>query len=202
MGIPIDWEEDRKILHYSSEDLWIWTYEGELDLKSNRVIDACIYKINEDTYKMWYKDEANHSYTTAASSKDLYHFEVLGVEIDDCPQEGPNVFELGGKKWMISDCWDGLAVYSSDDYINWKRCKNILKESGTRMLDQGVGHHADVVVVNERAYIFYFCHPFHTSHVGERNFGNPNSAFLQVAELKIENNILVCNRNEEIELVL
>ena len=58
----------------------------------------------------------------AAQSTDLYKWEVVGEEISDCSQEGPNVFELGGKKWMICDCWKGLSAYVSDDFINWKRC--------------------------------------------------------------------------------
>lgn len=202
-GIPTDWNEKRRMLHYTSMNLWDWKYERELNLGSERVIDACIYKVADETYKMWYKDECNHSYTTAAISKDLYDFKVTGVEVDDCPQEGANVFELGGKIWMISDYWKGLAVYTSKDYLTWKRCPDILDKSGTRNMDVGFGHHADVVVFSDRAYIFYFCHPY-ANECNEKNKDNrllnPNMAVVQVAELKVKGEALVCSRNEDVDL--
>lgn len=110
-GIPTDWNYERRMLHYTGDNLWKWKFQGEVHLSSNRVIDACIYEIAPHVYKMWYKDENNNSYTYAAISKDLYQWEVLGAEVIDCPHEGPNVFELGGVKWMITDFWNGLAVY-------------------------------------------------------------------------------------------
>lgn len=201
-GIPTDWEQPRRLLHYTSQNLWNWEYQGDIQLNSNRVIDACIYKIDDTTYKMWYKDEDNSSKTSAAISKDLYHFEVMGAEIEDCSQEGPNVFELSGKKWLISDYWKGLAVYTSEDYKNWKRCPDILDKSGTREMDVGYGHHADVVVVQDRAYIFYFCHPFSNELEKVSEEGYKNSAVVQVAELKVSNNFIVCNRNEAVSLIL
>ena len=101
------------------------------------MIDACVYEIAPHTYKMWYKDEDKESRTYAAVSYDLYHWDVVGEEVADCGQEGPNVFELGGKIWMISDFWNGLAVYTSEDYTHWTRCEDILRESGTRAMDTG-----------------------------------------------------------------
>lgn len=110
-GIPTTWEYPRHILHYTSENLWDWTYQSTLQLSSERVIDACVYEVCPGVYKMWYKDENHDSHIYAAQSTDLYQWEVVGEEISDCSQEGPNVFELGGKKWMICDCWKGLSAY-------------------------------------------------------------------------------------------
>ena len=81
------------------------------------MIDACVYEVCPGVYKMWYKDENHDSHIYAAQSTDLYKWEVVGEEISDCSQEGPNVFELGGKKWMICDCWKGLSAYVSDDLL-------------------------------------------------------------------------------------
>ena len=68
-----------------------------------------------------------------------------------------DVFELGGKKWMICDCWKGLSAYVSDDFINWKRCPgNLLVEPGKDPSDQTNGHHADILVENGEAEIYYF----------------------------------------------
>lgn len=200
-GIPTDWEYPRKILHYVSKNLWDWAYQGEVNLDSPRVIDACVYEISPGLYKMWYKDEARESRTYAAVSSDLHDWKVVGEEVSDCAQEGPNVFMLGGKIWMVSDFWRGLAVYTSEDFTQWTRCKNILEKSGTRSMDVGLGHHADVVVRGDRAYLFYFCHPFATELPEDGNDKKQlteqerNKAVVQVAELFVQDGCLVCDRN-------
>lgn len=203
-GIPVDWDYPRRMLHYISVNLWDWTFAGRVDLESERVIDACIYEVKPHRYKMWYKDEDNGSKTTAAVSEDLYHWTVLGAEVTDCAQEGPNVFELGGSKWMISDYWKGLAVYRSEDFSHWIRCRDILNKSGSRPMDRGWGHHADVVVRNGRAFIFYFCHPYACE--GEAEGKEPsglteqewNKAVVQVAELVIREGELWCDRDAQV----
>ena len=207
-GVPTDWEYPRWLLHYTSANLWDWTFAGRLNLDSERVIDACIYEIEPHLYKMWFKDEDKNSHTYVAISRDLYNWEPMGAEITDCSQEGPNVFELGGIKWMISDFWSGLAVYRSDDFKNWTRCSNILTESGERPMDKGLGHHADVVVRGDRAYIFYFCHPFARERrkMTEEELAaymslpacERNKAVVQVAELVVRDGELYCDRNAQV----
>ena len=204
-GIPTDWNYPRKMLHYTSDNLWDWHFEGRIDLGSERVIDACVYEISPGEYKMWFKDEDNNSFTTAAVSSDLYKWKVLGPEITDCSQEGPNVFELGGKIWMISDYWHGLAVYRSEDFAHWTRCGDILNKSGVRPLDQGLGHHADIVVRDDRAFIFYFCHPFAgepgtgtAEEAKKRSKADRSRAMIQAAELTVKNGELVCDRDAEV----
>lgn len=200
-GIPTDWDYPRQMLHYTSANLWDWTFSGRVDLGSERVIDACVYEVSPRQYKMWYKDENNASKTSAAVSSDLYHWTVLGEEITDCAQEGPNVFELGGVKWMISDFWRGLAVYRSDDFSHWSRCADILNESGKRPMDQGLGHHADVVVRGKRAFLFYFCHPYACEISQEEKLfsslteADKNRAVVQVVELTVRDGGLYCDRN-------
>lgn len=90
------------------------------------MIDACVHPIGNGQYKMWYKDENHDSYTYSAISNDLYHWDVCGKEIDYNSHEGSNVFELGGKKWMITDEWNGLGVYETQDYTHWERQGYIL----------------------------------------------------------------------------
>jgi hypothetical protein len=203
-GIPEDWDYPRKILHYTSQNLWDWSYQGQVDLKSGRVIDACVYETAPNQYKMWYKDEEKDSRIYAAVSEDLYNWEVLGEEIGDCAQEGPNVFELGEKKWLVSDFWDGLAVYCSDDFAHWVRKDNILTESGSRAMDKGLGHHADVLVKDGRAYIFYFCQPFaYEKDPKPADFDSlsprvRNLAVVQAAELVVRDGKLCCDRDAKV----
>lgn len=205
-GIPQNWECERKILHYVSKDLWSWSFEKELVLSSDRVIDACVAQLSGDRWKMWYKDEKHDSFTYTAYSSDLYNWEAGGAEITDCPHEGPNVFYFHDKYWMITDPWNGLGVYVSEDASSsWSRCPNILQEPGNRKDDGAIGNHADVLVVKDKAYIFYFTHPqLDATRRNDPSFELQychRRSSVQVAELKEENGILVCDRDRvEIDL--
>ncbi len=199
-GIPDSWEGySRAILHYTSKNLWDWEFQSKLKLSSDRVIDACVIHLNDDRWKMWYKNEADHSYSYTAYSNDLYHWTNGEAEITDCPHEGTNVFRFKNKYWMVTDCWEGLGVYVSQDAYNWKRCSNILDEPGSRPDDGTIGNHADVLVCNGRAYIFYFTHP-EVSKDERKAPGflweyKSKRSSLQVAELIYKNGELSCDRN-------
>ena len=204
-GIPSTWDHPRSILHYTSDNLWDWEFQSKLPLSSERVIDACVIQTPNSTWKMWYKDEVNHQHTYTAYSDDLYQWKVGSAEITDCPHEGPNVFYFGGQYWMITDPWHGLGVYKSCDATKWTRCANVLNEPGKRLDDGTIGAHADVLVYKERAYLFYFTHP----EVSETQRSNPDFIWeyrhrrssIQVAELKIVDGELVCDRdNVELDI--
>ncbi len=202
-GIPTDWDYPRHILHYTADNLWHWKYEGVVPLSSERVIDACVFRLPDGQYKMWYKDEDHESHSYAAVSPDLYHWTVVGDEVSYNHHEGPNVFSFGGKNWMITDEWDGLGVYETEDFRHFRRNGVILKEPGNRPQDARLGHHADVLVSGGRAYIFYFCHPGD----GPENTGAAASqgrerAVVQAAELQVIDGKLVCDRDLDTELLL
>lgn len=201
-GIVSSWEYPRTILHYTSSDLWNWDFQSELQLSSERVIDACVHPMSDGRFKMWYKDELHESHTWSAVSEDLDHWTVCGPEITDCPHEGPNVFFFHDLWWMITDTWNGLGVYKSTDAQHWQRCPDILKEPGIRKDDGTIANHADVLVYQGHAYIFYFTHP--ELKAEERN--HPDFSWkgrgyeqrrtsLQAAELISQNGILVCDRD-------
>ena len=203
-GVPADWVGDRNILHYTSKDLWHWKYEGALELSSRRVIDACIYPLPGGGWRMWYKDEADDSHTHYADSPDLYTWTHGGTATRDQSQEGPNVFALGGKYWMIADVWAGLGVYESDDLTHWRRQEgDLMSGPGVRPGDTNRAHHADVLVSGEDAYIFYFTHP-----LAARKPENPAEALamrgscLQAALLKVINGRLTAIRDEPFDFRL
>ena len=89
-----------------------------------------------------------------------------------------------GKNWLILDSWDGLSVYSSEDFENWeKQEKNILRIPGIGVDDKVKGGHPDVVVQGERAFVFYFTHPGRIpANKGIDNYETRRSS-IQVAEL-------------------
>ena len=206
-GVPHDWKGERHILHYTSGNLWKWSYETTLSLSSNRVIDACVAKMPNGRWRMWYKDEANGSHTYAADSQDLYRWLVVGSVITDCPHEGPNVFRWKNRYWMVTDPWDGLGVYHSANAERWERQANILKGAGSRPDDGVKGSHADVLVAGERAFILYFTRPGRlasptVASVPEVTSYNERRSSIQVAEFEFHNDLLLCNRDAEVTLDL
>ncbi len=203
-GVPDNWDYGRRILHYTSANLWDWTYEDTVQLDSARVIDACVHEI-PGGWRMWYKDECDESHTHYADSPDLCTWTPKGRATSDQAQEGPNVFTLGGKHFMIADVWDGQAVYTSDDLTNWTRQEgNIMAGAGTRREDNSRAHHADVLALDDRAYIFYFVHPGQTVYEYDAELGSHlvRRSSLQVAELRVKGGRLVARRDEPFDFTL
>ncbi|AFC32467.1 glycosyl hydrolase family 32 [Paenibacillus mucilaginosus 3016] len=201
-GVPEEWAgHPRHLLHYTSPDLLQWTFRSQLELSSDRVIDACIYRMPDGRFRMWYKDEAHHSHTYAADSPDLFQWQVVGPVLTHRAHEGPNVFRFKGWYWMMIDEWRGQGVYRSDDLENWERSGLILGEGGTREDDGTMGLHADVVVQNEEAYIFYFTHPGRKDGTPEEAYDSRRSS-IQAARLHVKDGVLACDRNEAFVLNL
>ena len=44
-GIPADWNHPRYILHYTSKNLIDWNFESKLNLSSEKIIDACVFRL-------------------------------------------------------------------------------------------------------------------------------------------------------------
>ena len=203
-GVPLDWRADRYILHYTSEDLRRWTFRSRLTLSSDRCIDACVLKMPSGRWRLWYKDEGNHSQTWCAESDDLFSWEVVGPVIVEGPgHEGANVFFWKGAYWLIVDYWQGLGVWRSLDAESWTRQPgNLLQTPGTRPDDGAFGRHADVLIHGERALIFYFTHPG-----GDRHEPGPDGLIpyklrrtsLQVAELSSDGVTLSCARDAPVD---
>ncbi|WP_339278732.1 glycosyl hydrolase [Paenibacillus sp. FSL W8-1187] len=202
-GVRTDWSGPRTIVHYTSADLLDWRLQGPLRLSSDRVIDVCVHEKPGGGFRMWYKDEGNGSATYAADSDDLYEWKPVGAALAHRGHEGPNVFRFKGSYWMIVDEWRGQGVFRSDDLESWEPQGLILDESGLRDDDAGFGHHADVVVSGDEAYIFYFTHPgrSQTEAGGKAGYEQRRSS-VQAARLEVRDGRLVCDRNEVFELNL
>ncbi len=198
-GVPHDWSGDRNIVHYTSRNMWDWRFESILPLSSEKVIDACVHRLPDGRWRMWYKDEAHQSHTYAADSTDLYEWKVVGPAVTGFAHEGPNVFEWKGSYWMVVDEWKGLAMLKSSDALTWTRRKDILATPGKRLDDGTIGQHADVLVQGDEALIFYFTHPGrnekHPQVIAEVEPYASRRTSLQVAQLEFDGDSIICDRD-------
>lgn len=202
-GVPKDWNAKRFIVRYTSPDLWKWTCHGPLPLSSEKVIDACVERVADGLWRLWYKDETKGSHTWMAESPDLVKWSVRGEAMGNKAHEGPNVFRWRNAWWMITDHWDGLEVFRSDDATKWEYQANILREPGKRNEDGVKGGHADVLVQGEDAWIFYFTHPQRPPQPAPPPSGVPGMepyatrrTSIQVAKLELLDGRVACRRDE------
>lgn len=203
-GVFANWNHPRNIIHLTSTDLLNWKYVSTLKLATDRVIDPCVYKLPDGTWRMWYNNEADHKSIYYADSPDLDNWTDKGKAINDMPGEGPIAFRWKGHNWMIVDNWKGLGVYSSNDWLNWKRQEERLVElPGTGKDDQAIGGHADVIVNGDRAYLFYFTHPGRSkANPALGNSFESRRSLIQVVELKYKDGNITCDRNEPVYINL
>lgn len=192
----------RNIVHLTSPDLESWTRREVLALTSHRVIDAAVALCPDGLYRLWYKDEEHGSGTFAATSATLFDWQVEGVVIpgkpEGNPHEGPNVFELGGFFWMIVDEWRGQAVYRSTDARAWTRQGLILGEPGADAEDKRFARHADVVVQDGWAALYYFTHPgWDEAAKSAPVTGAERRTVIHAARLTVADGVLLAERDVE-----
>jgi predicted GH43/DUF377 family glycosyl hydrolase len=203
-GIFSDWKHPRYITHLTSTDLKNWNYQHRLTLACEKVIDASVFKLPDGTWRMWYNNEADGKSIYYADSPDLYNWTDKGKTVGDRAGEAPKVFQWQGRYWMLPDMWRGLGVYWSTDLNNWtKQSTNLLQEAGTGDDDKVIGGHADVVISEDgRAYVIYFTHPGRTPDNKGKDGTEQRRTSLQIAELKYENGLLTCDRNQPVYIKL
>lgn len=203
-GVFKDWRHPRYIVHLKSSDLLHWGEAKKIELASDKVIDACVAQMPSGMWRMWYNNEADHKSIYYAESPDLETWTDKGKAVGDQAGEGPNVFEWRGAWWMITDVWHGLAVYRSDDAVNWKRQPggNLLEAPGKGLDDGVMANHADVYVSGERAYVFYFTHPGRTLEAANFDGVQQRRTAIQSAELIETDGVLGCDRDAPLYLEL
>jgi hypothetical protein len=195
-GMHTDWSGTRDIIHLTSKDLLNWKYESTLKLSSNRVIDACVMRLPNSMWRLWYNNEVDRKSIYYADSPDLYKWEDKGKAMGERPGEGPKVFRWKGCYWMVVDVWQGLGIYKSQDCLNWTRQeKNLLEEPGQGPDDKVKGGHPDVVVSGDRAFLFYFTHPGRQNPEQREDTYEQRRSSIQVVELEYKNGWLICDRD-------
>ena len=208
-GVRNDWGGKKRIIRYTSKDLWKWKHENDLVLSSDNVIDPSFYKLPDGKWHIWYKDETRGSITMTGESNDLKNW-----KLDEKPaiggkaHEGPKVFHFKDHYWMITDEWAGQRVYRSKNAITWEKQGMLLDKNGVRIDDSPTGAHGDVVVTDGKAYIFYFTHPGRKVHFegeldkdGAYTYSNKRTS-IQVAEIIFKNGTLEVIRDEPFDFWL
>ncbi len=202
LGVFSDWNADREIIHLTSSNLRQWKYIQKLPVASSRVIDPYVLHLDSGLWRLWFKDENDHSYLHSVDSPDLEHWSNDRVAINDRPSEGPIVFRWKRRIWLIADSWDGLSVYRSSDAEHWTSQKeHLLEGAGQLPTDRSNGHHADVVVHGDRAFLYYFVQQEGADAIP----GQPQSthrSVLQVAELFEKDGKLDVDRNAAVHVDL
>lgn len=189
-GIYEDWQHPRNIVHLTSPDLRTWKYESTLPLVTDKVIDACVMQLPDGTWRLWYNNERAGKKTYYADSPDLYRWTDKGpANLPRDRGEAPLAFRWRGRYWLLLDLLGnrGLGAYRSDDALTWERQPtDLLAQPGKGEDDQNGGHHPEVVVSGDRAYLFYFVHP-----------GVPDMkrSSIQVVELQEKDGWLTCDRD-------
>lgn len=194
-GTFSDWNHPREIVHFVSPDLVHWSLVGRVHTSSDKTIDPSVVRLPSGGWRMWFKDEQDGSHIHYADSRNLTTWTPSGVAIADRNSEGPKVFQWKGRWWLIVDTGKGLAVYHSTDLLHWVPQHTLLLDrAGTLPTDRSYGHHCDVVVHGDRAWIFYFTH----QEGADQDPSVPHSrqrTVLQVAELKLGGDVLTADRD-------
>jgi hypothetical protein len=203
-GIFTDWNHPRYIIHLTSTDLVNWTYISTLPLEHPKNIDPGLLHLPDGSWRLWYKDEADGSSTHYADSPDLDHWTDKGKVpgLSDCGGEAPLPFHWKGHYWFLRDIGPGLALYRSEDAMIWTRIGSLLDKPGAGPDDKAVGKHPDVIISQDRAYLFYFTHP--GTAPSHADGADRRRTSIQVLELEYDpaNNTLTANRNAPTEINL
>ena len=209
-GVRNHWGGQAVMMHYTSPDLWKWTFEGPAVLPKENVIDATLLQKPDGEWRMWYKWDSKSYY---ADSKDLRTWRGPDDHpaLAEKPHEGAKAFRFKDRYWIIVDEWAGMGVYSSDDLEHWTRQpQRILDTPSSRADDRPSGAHGDVVVTGDRAYVFYFTHPGREAHTRDHKNEIGNIPYelrrssIQVAELELtpEGILTTKDRNLPVDIAL
>lgn len=116
-------------------------------------------------------------------------------------QEAPYSFYWKGYYWLLTDHTSaGFPVYRSDDLESWKFMGELMKEDGEHELQKGPVRHPGVVVLGDRAFVFYFCQPFISKRNKKEQEKRPDeyACYVHVTELFYKEGKLTADRNKKV----
>lgn len=198
-GVSTKWNLPGFISHLTSTNLRDWKYESKISQLGTRVLDADIIKMDDGKWRMYYKHQNVYSSIKMIESKDLYTWsdpkEALKIN-----GEGPISFKWKGYYWLIIDTWNGQTVHRSIDGNTWE------VQPGSPLLPDGEGIgkddttnalHANIVISNNRAYLYYFTHGGRVGPDKNKDGFEQRRTSIQVVELEMnKEGWISANRNQ------
>lgn len=185
------------IAHLTSGNMRDWKYERRFDLPIGSY-DADVIKMPDNMWRMYYKDPTNGASTFYyLESKDLYEWSQP-QRVMSYKSEGPIVFNWKGFYWMILCDGKGFSTFRSKDTLEWN-----LQPGGSLMPDgAGTGVddvtnalHGEILISNNRAYLYYFTHPGRLGEAKHKDTYEQRRSSIQVVELQLKNGWLKADRN-------
>lgn len=175
------------IAHLTSEDLLHWKHEECLIQLGENTIDAHLIRMPGGLWRMYCKTQSPYTHISVSESKDLYTWSDP-VEVMKFSGEGAIVFNWKGYYWLILDAWKGQAVFRSDDCNQWTLQPGeylMPYGSGTGADDIPNALHANILISNDRVYMFYFTHPGRVGEDREKDTYEQRRTSIQVVELEL-----------------
>lgn len=191
----------REIHHFVGSGLWTWRHVGRLELGTEHAVDACVERLPDRSWALWFKDEAVDGAIRRTTSADL---RTWGPPQDVLAgwHESPVVKRLGDYYWLLAETQEGLRAYRSGDAETWVAQGEFIAPSGSRPHDQGPPRSPDLVAVGSgHGYLFYY------AQSGTDAFGEPaptsgQSSVIQAARIEVQEGSLVCDRDAPLQLDL
>lgn len=185
------------IAHLTSNNMQDWEYERRFDLPIGSY-DADVIRMPDGTWRMYYKDPTNRASTFYyLESQDLYKW-GNPIKVLSRKGEGPIVFRWKGFYWMILCDGRGFTTLRSKDAEQWDLQSGgpLLPDgTGTGIDDKTCALHGEVVVSDNRAYLYYFTHPGRTGENKDKDSYEQRRSSIQVVELQCKDNWLFADRN-------
>ncbi|MEM6980120.1 MAG: glycosyl hydrolase family 43 [Planctomycetota bacterium] len=204
------WGGNGKIRHYVaplSDPIDGWQLVESPEFNQPDPIDVSLLKTDNE-YRAYYRVGKGGGIQWATSS-DLITWKnqgkcagaVNGKHRGFGYQEAPYVFYFQDRFWMLTDPHKGLAVFHSDDGVDWQQQDRILAEPGQAKTDATLARHPSVAVLDDQAFIFYHTEPNrpYPTPPAERRTPHQKISFLQMAELKVEDGALTCDRDHKVK---
>lgn len=184
--------------HFTSNNLRDWIYIERFDLPVGSY-DADAIKMKDGTWRLYYKDPSNGASTFYyLETKDFAQWssphKVLSIQ-----GEGPTVFFWKDYYWMILCDGRGMTTLRSTDANTWE------KQPGGPLMPHGTGRglddrttarHGEIVISNERAYLYYFTHPGRIDEGYKKDGFDQRRSSIQVVELQLKDNWIEADRNK------
>ncbi len=192
-----DWNASREIIHLTSPDLEHWTFVSKLTLDSERVIDPSLYQLPDKAVAALVQGRARPQPHPLRRLTRPQHLEGHGPGHHRPQQRRPENLPLPRSVLDADRHVEGHRASTTRTMRSqWKpQPAKLLDTPGKLPTDRSYGHHVDVVVHGDRAFLFYFTHQL-GDDLDPRLPHSEDRTVLQVTELQYKDGMLTADRDQ------